>query len=172
MRYQADAAQHREARTAALYALSRQIAGAAGLTDEVPRADNSVTQVAQILGAKVVVLLPEVDQLVLKAGHPADMQLTAAERAAATWAWQHNQTAGRGADTLPGGEWFYLPLGTAQGTVGVLGLQFETPEVVISPDQRRLLGGAGRTGCGGNRAHTVGPGDDARPTAYRDRASP
>lgn len=136
VRHQADAAKHREARTAALYALSRQIAGAAGLSD-VLRA--IVTQVAQILGAKVVVLLSETDQLVLKAGHPADMQLTAAERAAATWAWQHNQPAGRGTDTLPGGEWFYLPLGTAQGTVGVLGLQFETPEVVISPDQRRLL---------------------------------
>jgi two-component system, OmpR family, sensor histidine kinase KdpD len=136
VRYQADAAKHREARTAALYALSRQIAGAAGLSD-VLRA--IVTQVAQILGAKVVVLLSETDQLVLKAGHPVDMQLTAAERAAATWAWQHNQPAGRGTDTLPGGEWFYLPLGTAQGTVGVLGLQFETPEVVISPDQRRLL---------------------------------
>ena len=125
VRHQADAAHHREARTAALYALSRQIAGAAGLND-VLRA--IVTQVAQILGAKVVVLLPEADQLVLKAGHPADTQLTAAERAAAAWAWQHNQTAGRGTDTLPGGEWFYLPLGTAQGTVGVLGLQFETPE--------------------------------------------
>jgi two-component system sensor histidine kinase KdpD len=136
VRYQADAANHREARTAALYALSRQIAGAAGLND-VLRA--IVTQVAQILGAKVVILLPEADQLVLRAGHPADMQLTAAERAAATWAWQHNQTAGRGTDTLPGGEWFYLPLGTAEGTVGVLGLQYETPEVVISPDQRRLL---------------------------------
>ena len=31
VRHQADAAKHREARTAALYALSRQIAGAAGL---------------------------------------------------------------------------------------------------------------------------------------------
>jgi two-component system, OmpR family, sensor histidine kinase KdpD len=136
VRNQAEAAKHREARTAALYALSRQIAAAAGL-DDVLRA--IVTQVAQILGAKVVVLLPEADQLVLKGGHPADIQLTTAERAAATWAWQHNQPAGRGADTLPGGEWFYLPLRTAQSTVGVLGLQFETPEAVLSPDQRRLL---------------------------------
>jgi two-component system sensor histidine kinase KdpD len=136
VRNQAEAAKHREARTAALYALSRQIAGAAGL-DDVLRA--IVTQVSQILGAKVVVLLPEADQLVLKGGHPADIQLTMAERAAATWAWQHNQPAGRGADTLPGGEWFYLPLRTAQGTVGVLGLQFEAREAVLSPDQRRLL---------------------------------
>jgi two-component system sensor histidine kinase KdpD len=98
-----------------------------------------VTQVSQILGAKVVVLLPEADQLIPKGGHPADIQLTMAERAAATWAWQHNQPAGRGADTLPGGEWFYLPLRTAQSTVGVLGLQFEASEAILSPDQRRLL---------------------------------
>lgn len=136
VRHQANAAKHREARTAALYALSRQIAAAAGL-DDVLRA--IVTQVAPILGTNVVVLLPETDQLVLKGGHPADVQLTAAERATATWAWQHHQPAGRGTDTLPGGEWCYLPLRTAQGTVGVLGLQFETPEAVLSPDQRRLL---------------------------------
>jgi two-component system, OmpR family, sensor histidine kinase KdpD len=136
VRYQADAAKHREARTAALYALSRQIAGAAGLNDMLRAI---VAQVSKILGAKVVILLPEADQLRLRAGYPTDTQLTAAEQAAATWAWQHNQTAGRGTDTLPGGEWYYLPLGTAQGTVGVLGLQFEAPEVVISPDQRRLL---------------------------------
>jgi two-component system sensor histidine kinase KdpD len=136
VRNQAQAAKRREASTAALYALSRQIAGAAGL-DDVLRA--IVTQVAQILGAKIVVLLPEADQLVRKAGHPPDIQLTEAERAAATWAWQHHQPAGRGTDTLPGGEWFYLPLATAHSTVGILGLQFDTPEAVISPDQRRLL---------------------------------
>jgi two-component system, OmpR family, sensor histidine kinase KdpD len=95
--------------------------------------------VAQVLGAKVVILLPEADRILLQAAHPANIELTEAERAAATWAWQHNQPAGRGADTLPGSEWFYLPLATARGTVGVLGLQSDAPEAVISPDQRRLL---------------------------------
>jgi two-component system, OmpR family, sensor histidine kinase KdpD len=136
VRHQADAAKHREARTAALYALSRQIAGAAELND-VLRA--IVTYVAQVLSAKVVVLLPEADRIFPQAAHPADIELTEAERAAATWAWQHNQPAGRGADTLPGSDWFYLPLATARSTVGVLGLQFDTPGAVISPDQRRLL---------------------------------
>jgi two-component system sensor histidine kinase KdpD len=136
VRAQAEAANHREARTAALYALSRQIAAAAAATD-ILRA--IVDQVAQILSAKAVILLPEGGQLVLMAGSPAATALTEAERAAATWAWQHQQPAGRGADTLPGAEWFYLPLGTAQGTVGVLGLQFEKPGAVLSPDQRHLL---------------------------------
>jgi two-component system sensor histidine kinase KdpD len=133
---QAEAAKHRAARTTALYALSRQIAGAAELADVLRVI---VNHVAQILSAKVVILLPEAGQLALLARHPAEIALTEAERAAATWAWQHQQPAGRGADTLPGTEWFYLPLGTAHGTVGVLGLQFEQPGAVISPDQRRLL---------------------------------
>ena len=131
-----EAAKQREARTAALYALSRQIAGAAELSD-VLRA--IVTYVAQALGAKVVILLPEADRVLLQAAYPATIELTEAERAAATWAWQHNQPAGRGADTLPGVEWFYLPLTTAHSTVGVLGLQFDTPGAIIAPDQRRLL---------------------------------
>jgi two-component system, OmpR family, sensor histidine kinase KdpD len=136
VRNQAEAAKHREARTAALYALSRQIAGAAELSD-VLRA--IVTYVAQVLGAKVVILLPEADRVLLQAAYPANIELTEAERAAATWAWQHNQPAGRGADTLPGVEWFYLPLTTAHSTVGVLGLQFDMPGAIIAPDQRRLL---------------------------------
>jgi two-component system sensor histidine kinase KdpD len=137
VRDQAEAAKHREARTAALYALSRQIAGAAELADVLRVI---VNHVAQILSAKVVVLLPDAGQLLLMAGYPAEIVLTEAERAAATWAWQHQQPAGQGADTLPGAEWFYLPLSTAHGTVGVLGLQFEQPGAEMSPDQRRLLG--------------------------------
>lgn len=136
MRDQAEAARRREANTAALHALSREIAGAAELTDVLQAI---VTQVAQILGAKVILFLPESDQLALKAGHPSPVEVPEDERAAATWAWQHNQPAGRGADTLPGSEWFYVPLCTAQGAVGVLGLQFESPGTAISPDQRRLL---------------------------------
>jgi two-component system sensor histidine kinase KdpD len=136
VRVQADAATQREARTAALYAFSREIAGAAEL-DDVLRA--IVTQVAHLLRAQVVVLLPEADRLVLKAGAPATLHLTDAEHAAATWAWQHHQPTGCGTETLPGAEWLYLPLGTVQGTVGVLGLQFDTPRVTLSPDQRRLL---------------------------------
>jgi two-component system, OmpR family, sensor histidine kinase KdpD len=167
VRDQAEAAKHREARTAALYALSRQIAGAAELAD-VLRA--IVTQVAQMVSANVVALLPEAGQLVLMAGHPVEIVLTEAERAAATWAWQHQQPAGRGADTLPGAEWFYLPLSTAQGTVGVLGLQFEPPGAEMSPDQRRLLGAlAGQSAVAIERTRLVREMEQARLTAETER---
>jgi two-component system sensor histidine kinase KdpD len=160
VRDQAEAAKQREARTAALYALSREIAGAVEL-DDVVRA--IVNQVAHILNAQVVALLPEAGQLVFRAGQPANLQLTEAERAAATWAWQHNQTAGRGSDTLPGAAWFYLPLATAQSAVGVLGLQFETPGAVMSPDQRRLLEAlAGQAAVAIERARLVREMEQAR----------
>jgi two-component system, OmpR family, sensor histidine kinase KdpD len=160
IRDQAEAAKHREARTAALYALSRQIAGAAELADVLRVI---VNHVAQMLSARVVVLLPDAGQLVLMAGHPAETALTEAERAAATWAWQHQQPAGRGADTLPGVEWFYLPLSTAHGTVGVLGLQFEQPGAEMSPDQRRLLGAlAGQAAVAIERTRLVREMEQAR----------
>lgn len=137
VRDQAEAARRREAKTAALYALSREIASAAGL-EAVLKA--IVDQVAQIVNAKTIVLLPNPSgQLILEASHPWGIELTEAELATATWAWQHNQPAGRGTDPLPGAEWCYLPLRTAHSTVGVLGLQFETPNVIIAPDQRRLV---------------------------------
>lgn len=167
VRNQAEAAKHREARTAALYALSRHIAGAAELADVLRVI---VNHVAQILRAKVVVLLPEAGQLVLMAGYPAEIALTEAERAAATWAWQHNQPAGRGADTLPGAEWFYLPLSTAQGTVGVLGLQFEPAGAELSPDQRRLLGAlAGQAAVAIERTRLVREMEQARLKAETER---
>jgi two-component system sensor histidine kinase KdpD len=86
-----------------------------------------------------IVLLPDNGRLVLRAAQPSTITLTEAERATAAWAWQHNEEAGRGAETMPGGEWFYQPLRTAQDTLGVIGLQFETSDSVLSPAQRRLL---------------------------------
>ena len=167
VREQADAATQREARTAALYAFSREIAGAAEL-DDVLRA--IVTQVSHLLRAPVVVLLPEAGRLVLKAGAPTPRHLTDAEHAAATWAWQHYQPAGHGTETVPGTEWCYLPLGTAQGTVGVLGLQFDTPRVTLSPDQRRLLEAlAGQAAVAIERAQLVQAMAQARVVTATER---
>ena len=47
--------------------------------------------------------------------------------------------AGRGADTLPGGKWLFLPLRTGSGPVGVIGIDRDTPGPLLTPDERRLL---------------------------------
>jgi two-component system sensor histidine kinase KdpD len=167
VRHQAEAAKHREARTAALYALSRQIAGAAELSDVLRVI---VDHVAQWLNAKAMVLLPEGGRLTAMAAHPAESVLSEAELAAATWAWQHNQPAGRGADTLPGAAWLYLPLSTAHGTVGVLGLQLEPAGAAMSPDRRRLLEAlAGQAAVAIERTRLVRDMEQARLRAETER---
>ncbi|MEP7218188.1 MAG: sensor histidine kinase KdpD [Bacteroidota bacterium] len=136
IREQANAARKREERTAALYGLSRVIAGTVRLEDALRAI---VDQIAGNLGAKVVILLPVGDVLEQKGAHPEGILLNERERGAATWSWKHDQPAGRGTDTLPGDHWFYLPLRSAGITSGVLAISLDDAESVIPPDQRRLL---------------------------------
>jgi two-component system sensor histidine kinase KdpD len=136
VRNQAETARRREERTAALYAFSRQLATAVGVDDLLPII---VRQVAEQFLAKVIVLLPDGGHLAARAAQPPGTELSDAGRAAATWVWEHNQSAGRGTDTLPGGEWLYVPLHTARGAVGVLGLHLPSPDGVMPLDQRQLL---------------------------------
>src|SRR5262249_16547933 len=99
VRDQAEAARRRERRAAALYASARAITGSATI-DELSRA--IATHVAQALETDAAVLLPDGGRLLVSATHPAGVELDASERATATWAWEHDQTAGRGTETLPG----------------------------------------------------------------------
>jgi two-component system, OmpR family, sensor histidine kinase KdpD len=132
----ADVLQRREKRTATLYALSQQLARAPGL-DEVVQAIAS--QVSEVLGVKTAVLLPALSGLEVKASQPPGETLNSHEWAASMWVWQHNQPAGPGTETLPGSERMYIPLTTARGTLGVLGLRADGAGGGPSPDQRRLL---------------------------------
>ncbi|HVN85732.1 MAG TPA: ATP-binding protein [Candidatus Binatia bacterium] len=136
IRDQAVMARRREERTAALYEFSKLLAGAAGIEDLLPII---VRHVGQLFHGAVAVLLPEGGRLLTRAVDPSETELTAAERAAATWVWEHNQPAGRGTDTLPGGDWFHVPLSTARGAVGVLALQTPTTGSGLALDQRQLL---------------------------------
>jgi len=136
IRDQAEAARSREARTSALYEFSRQIAGAVGLDDLIPVV---VQQVAELFAAEVVLLGTDADRLVLRGGHPPSVSLGDAEMAAATWVWRYDEEAGPGTETLPGGEWLYVPLATARGVVGVLGVRTPKSRGVLSIEQRDLL---------------------------------
>lgn len=50
------------------------------------------------------------------------LQLSEAERAAADWAWQHDQAAGLGTGTLPLGHWWWRPLSMEEGPLALLGV--------------------------------------------------
>jgi two-component system, OmpR family, sensor histidine kinase KdpD len=136
IRDQAESARRREEHTAALYDFSRRLAAAAGIDDLLPMI---VRHVAAEFHAGAVVLMPDAGRLVTRAVNPEGIELSEAERAAATWVWEHQEAAGRGTDTLPGTEWFYLPLSTARGMVGVLALQMRAGGSILPLDQRQLL---------------------------------
>jgi two-component system sensor histidine kinase KdpD len=137
-RLQAATAERRAGETATLNQLSRDLA-AAGSLDAIM--DAMIKNIAEVFGREVMVLLPggETKDRLDVWGHSAGFLLSEQERAVAAWAFAHGQSAGRGTDTLPAAEARYLPLKTARGVVGVLGVKPLDPAVHLSPDQRRLL---------------------------------
>ncbi|MBV9044449.1 MAG: GAF domain-containing protein, partial [Alphaproteobacteria bacterium] len=133
---QGRAARERAAATENLYLFSRKLAGVFTLDDLLWAA---AFQFAQMLGMRIVILLPEGESVAVRAGYPPEDTLDEADLAAAKWAWQHNAPAGRGADTLPGAKRLFLPMSTGRGTVGIVGLDNDKPGLLLTPDQRRLF---------------------------------
>ncbi|WP_322616260.1 sensor histidine kinase KdpD [Pseudomonas sp. BIC9C] len=66
------------------------------------------------------------------------LAFTEAERAAADWAWQHDQPAGAGTGTLPFGRWWWWPLSVEDGPLALLGVCAREGQT-LSGQRRRLL---------------------------------
>ena len=137
VRLQAVTAQRRARTTEELYAFSRKLAGATELDDVLWA---TAYQMASQLGVQVVLLLPDADgAIAVRAGYPPEDTLEPADIAAARWTYENNRPAGRGADTLPGARRLFMPLRTAGGAIGVVGLDTERPGPLLTPEQRRLF---------------------------------
>ncbi|WP_349970974.1 sensor histidine kinase KdpD [Pseudomonas caspiana] len=65
-------------------------------------------------------------------------QLSEPERAAADWAWQHDQPAGYGTGTLPSSRWWWWPLSGEDGPLALLGVSARTGQD-FTAQRRRLL---------------------------------
>ncbi len=135
-RVQAVAAMERARTTDLLYTFSRKLAGT-GTLDDVLWA--TAYQTALMLNVRVVVLLPEGDDIAVKAGYPPEDRLDGADLAAARWAWRQDGLAGRGARVLPEAKRLFLPMRTGRGVIGVVGIDGDGIEPLLSPAQRRLL---------------------------------
>src|SRR6185295_674786 len=109
---------HRERRTAALYAMTRDLISQQGL-DELLRV--ATQHIAEVFGSRIAVFLPDgAGQLGRRVG---ELAAGASELGVARWVYEHGQLAGRGSATLPGARALYLPLSAARGTVGVLAIE-------------------------------------------------
>jgi two-component system sensor histidine kinase KdpD len=136
VRAQAVVARGRAKMTEDLYQFSRKLAGVIVMDDLLWA---TAYQIAQMLKVRVVLLLPQGESVEVHAGYPPEDSLDEADLAAATWVWEHGQAAGRGSDTLPGAKRLFLPMRTARGKVGIVGLDSDRPGPLLTPEQRRLL---------------------------------
>ncbi len=135
-REQAEAAQQREAETAELYDLSRDLAATADL-DAILRA--LIYHCEQSFHRETVILLPEGNRLTSRLAS-VGLYLSDEEMAVADWVYRHGEPAGRHTSTLPAAELRYLPLKTARGVVGVVGVgKPGTAEGDLNPAQRRVM---------------------------------
>jgi two-component system, OmpR family, sensor histidine kinase KdpD len=135
VRDQVESSQQREAQTAALYALGRELTISLDLSDVI---ETVVRHVGQVLGRDVAVLLPGEGGLSPARIEP-NIQWSPEELAIARWAFRNAQPAGRGTKISPEAAARYEPLVTSQGVAGVLAVRPATPGQYLSPAQRQML---------------------------------
>jgi two-component system sensor histidine kinase KdpD len=125
----------REAQTATLYALSRDLSSAPSLKAIL---DAFIYHVGDAADAQVAILLPEGETLKLQASS-SDFSLEEKDISVALWAFRNGQKAGKGTDTLSSSELIYFPLPTIGKIVGVMAIRLSRSEEELPPESLRLL---------------------------------
>lgn len=137
IRSQAEAARHREARTRALYELSRGLAVAQGLTSVV---EVAASHLEKVFASQVSVFAPTTVGVLSSIYTSANLgQIAERDTSVAQWVWSNRHEAGLGTATLPGSRGLYLPLSASGGLVGVLGLFPEDPARFGVVEKRRQV---------------------------------
>lgn len=132
----ADASADRERRSAALYALSRELAKSRS-REEIAKA--AQREVEATFGGEAAVFMRYDSGVVVVAAAKSGFHTDPNELAVASWAAMHGHPAGRDTDTLGGAGGLYLPLLSGQGPIGVLAFRPEEVRWPLTPTQRGLL---------------------------------
>jgi two-component system sensor histidine kinase KdpD len=136
VRAQADLAQSSARQNAALAGFSRQLTVAAG-ADEMMHA--VCAEIARLFDVRTVLLLPTPGGPELRAAYPPEDRLEEIERAAARWAMDNDQPAGRGSSTLTASDWLFHPMRSRRGVIAVIGVAREDAGEPLRSDQVPLL---------------------------------
>ena len=176
LRAQVAAVRRREERTAALYALSRDLSSARGI-EQVLRA--TMLHVAEVFESRVVVLLPVNERLQpwgAVAGWARETNVEQifapgqSDQALAQWVYERGVPAGVGTDTVPAANLLFLPLRGAEGPIGVLGLQPAERVRLGAPDQRHLAENyAGQIALAVERAQLAAEAERSRVAVETER---
>jgi two-component system sensor histidine kinase KdpD len=124
IREQVVSARARESRTAAAYALSRDVAAARDAPEVTAAASRHIQDA---FASRVTTLLPDEHGVL-----PGDDGV-------AQWVMEHGRMAGLGTDTLPASPALCLPLAGRSGTLGVVRIEPRDPRDALDPVRRQLL---------------------------------
>ncbi|MFI5280128.1 MAG: DUF4118 domain-containing protein [Gemmatimonadales bacterium] len=124
IRDQAESSRGREQRTAAAYALSRDVA-VAREPEEVTAA--AAKHVSDAFASRVTTFLP------------GELGALTTDDGVAQWVFEHGSMAGLGTDTLPASPALYLPMTAGGGTLGVVRIEPRDPQDALDPVRRQLL---------------------------------
>lgn len=138
-RQQLQALRQTQAETTALLELSRKLTAA---TDRQAVLAAAIQQFSQWHEVEISLLARSSDG-VWKVEAGVQRLLTEQERAAADWSWQHDQPAGLGTGTLPGGRWWWSPLSGEEGPLVLLGVSPKDGGA-LPAGQRRLITALGQ----------------------------
>jgi two-component system sensor histidine kinase KdpD len=144
VRVQAREARHREAITAALYALARDLGAS---TDAQGVASALAKRAADAFDGTVAVYLAGPDGGLRETARSGDAVLDARDQSVARWAQAHGRTAGLGSDTLPGARAACVPLKTDGGALGVMAYVPRVAGRAPDAEQRHLLDALARQGA-------------------------
>jgi two-component system sensor histidine kinase KdpD len=126
---QATATRERAEATQALFDFSRKLSG-------IPKLDDVLwllaSQVAAVAKGRSVVLLDRGEGLSIQSGWPPDDDLGTSDWAAARWAHEKQEPAGRGTDTLPSARFQFRPIPGAKGAIGSVGIDAGDGDDVLS----------------------------------------
>ncbi|MEW6365327.1 MAG: DUF4118 domain-containing protein [Acidobacteriota bacterium] len=129
-------ARMREARTAALYSLTGELAA---VPDEEHAAEVTARHAAELFEGEAAMLLGDsTGALSIRGKSRADLSLTQEELAVVQWASDHGRMAGEGTDTLPGTHLTCAPLQAGSARLGVLALRLPSPGA-LHVESRNLL---------------------------------
>lgn len=134
-KYQAEVATYRERRVRALYEISKDLSGAL-LTEQI--AEIGERFLTSEFGAKSGLMLVGGDGRLLPP-MPCANPLTDVDFGVASWAFEHEEAAGQGTDTLPGSPALYVPLRAPMRVRGILAVHLPDVSRLLVPEQRRVL---------------------------------
>jgi two-component system, OmpR family, sensor histidine kinase KdpD len=135
-RDQARIAASRMRSTRRLYEFTRKLSALARLDDV---AEGAAGEIYTTLGRPTIVLLAQDGDVVLRAAWPPEDRLDPATMTAARWSFTHDEPAGADTATLPTVPWFFVPLRTPRGRLGVVGIACPVNTAPVDSEAQALF---------------------------------